>query len=100
MITLYSESHTELNADFIIAQGVGRRPLIAEVRVRYMLNPCGIYGRRFVIVTGFFFPEYCDFLLQYNFTNTPRSFTHTLVDTPALKQLYINSLFISAIHDV
>jgi hypothetical protein len=36
-----------------MAQVVSRRPLIAEARVRALVNPCGIYGGQSGIGTGF-----------------------------------------------
>ena len=48
--------------------------LTAEVRIRYQVNPCGIYGGRIVTGTGFY-SEFCDFIRRYYSTSAPFSFT-------------------------
>jgi hypothetical protein len=69
ILTIYIKSYYLISGR-AMAQAVSRRPVIADVRVRSRLSPCGIYGGQSGTGTGFS-PSTSYFLCQFYFTGAP-----------------------------
>jgi hypothetical protein len=87
-----------------MAQGVSRRPLTAEARVRSRFSPCGIFGGQSGTRTGFF-PEYFRFPLSSSFhrcsitSKNEKNFNlHHRVAQEALRLRCVRSICCGALH--
>ena len=72
---LIQRCYSSCTASRVMAQEVNRRPVTAEVRVRYQVSSCEIYCGQSVTVTGFSSSNSVP-PCQYYSTNAPYPFIH------------------------